>query len=78
MLILFMIEELTQTIFQKLLENINTPENIKQLQMKLLDPIISYTFRRFYPYFMIMIVIFIMTFILIITILIILLKKIMY
>ena len=72
-----MIEEFTNSLFQKMLENINTPKNVKQLQIKLLDPIISYTFKRFYPYFMIIIIIFILTFILIILILVILLKKIL-
>lgn len=73
-----MIEEFNNIIFGKIMEKIKNPENIKKIQVKLLDPIISYTFSRFLPYFMIMIIIFIITLILIIIILIILLKKIIF
>ena len=71
-----MIEEINKVIFGKIMENMNNPENIKQIQIKVLDPVISYTFKRFYPYFMFTIVIFIITLILIVIILIILIKKI--
>ena len=73
-----MIDDLTNSILEKILLNINTPENIKKIQNTLLDPLISYTYNRIYPYFMVIIIIFILTFILVITILIILLKKIIF
>ena len=73
-----MIEEFNNIIFEKVMEKLNNPENIKEIQVKLLDPIISYTFSRFSSYFMIMIIIFIITLILIIIILILLLKKIIF
>ena len=62
-----MIEDLTNKLLDKLLKNISTPENIQKIQLALLDPVISYTYNRIYPYF-----------ILVLVILVILLKKIIY
>ena len=73
-----MINELSNSVFEKIIKNINTPENIKKIQLTLLDPLISYTYNRIYPYFMLIILIFMLTFILVIIILVILLKKIIY
>jgi|SaaInlStandDraft_1057018.scaffolds.fasta_scaffold114954_2 hypothetical protein len=73
-----MIEDLTNKLLDKLLKNISTPENIQKIQLALLDPVISYTYNRIYPYFMLIIIIFILTFILVLVILVILLKKIIY
>lgn len=71
-----MIDELTNTLLEKILSNINTPDNIKKVQDTLLDPLISYTYNKIYPYFMLIIIIFLLTFILAILILVILIKKI--
>jgi len=73
-----MIEDLTNKLLDKLLKNISTPENIQKIQLALLDPVISYTYNRIYPYFMLIIIIFSLTFILVLVILVILLKKIIY
>ena len=73
-----MINELTNTVLEKILVNIKTPENIEKIQLALLDPVINYTYNRIYPYFMLIIIIFILTFILVIIILFILLRKIIY
>jgi hypothetical protein len=73
-----MINNLTNKLFDRIISNLNTSENINKLQMTILEPVISYTFNRVYPYFMLIIIIFILTFILVIIILIILLKKIIY
>ena len=70
-----MIEDLTNKLFDKLITNISTPENIKKIQLALLDPVISYTYNRIYPYVLIIIILFLLTFILALLILIILLKK---
>ena len=71
-----MMNELTNTLFDKIIKKLNTPQNIKKVQLSLIDPLIGYTYNRIYPYFMLIIIIFILTFILVISILIILLKKI--
>jgi hypothetical protein len=71
-----MIDELTNTLLEKILSNINTPDNINKIQGTLLDPLISYTYNKIYPYFMLIIIIFLLTFILAILILVILIKKI--
>lgn len=73
-----MIKDLTNSILEKIIKQLNTPENIKKIQFTLLDPLITYTYNRIYPYFLLIIIIFILTFILVIAILIILLKKIIY
>jgi len=71
-----MINELTNTVLEKVIKQINTPENIKKIQLVLLDPLIDYTYNKIYPYCMLIIIIFMLTFILAIIILIILIKKI--
>jgi hypothetical protein len=73
-----MINDLTNSLLDKILENINTPENKQKFQTILIDPLISYTYNRIYPYLMFIIIIFILTFVLVITILIILLRKIIF
>lgn len=73
-----MINDLTNSLLDKVLKNINTPENKKKIQTILIDPMIAYTYNRIYPYLMVIIIIFILTFILVITILIILLRKIIF
>ena len=73
-----MINELTNSILEKILINIKKIKNIEKIQLALLDPVINYTYNRIYPYFMLIIIIFILTFILVIIILFILLRKIIY
>ena len=51
-----MINELTNTVLEKILINIKTPENIEKIQLALLDPVINYTYNRIYPYFMLIII----------------------
>lgn len=70
------VNELTNSILEKVLQQINTPNNIKKIQLILLDPMMNYTYNKIYPYCMVIIIFFIITFILTIIILIILLKKI--
>ena len=71
------IKELTNKILDKVLEHAQTQENMKKIQITLLDPLITYTYRRMYPYFMMIIIIFLLTFILALLILIILIRKIL-
>jgi hypothetical protein len=71
-----MIKDITNSILEKIIEQVKTPENIKKIQLILLDPLIDYTYNKIYPYCMLIIIIFMLTFILAILILIILIKKI--
>ena len=38
-----MMNELTNTLFDKIIKKLNTPENIKKVQLSLIDPLIGYT-----------------------------------
>lgn len=70
------VKDLTNKIIDKILDHVQTPDNLKKIQLSLLDPLITYTYRRMYPYFMMIIIIFLLTFFLALLILIILIRKI--
>ena len=57
------------------IEQIKQPENMKKLQINLVDPMISYTYKRLYPYFLITTIIFLLTFVLALLIFMIILKQ---
>jgi len=57
------------------LEEIKQPQNMSKIQMNVVDPMISYTYKRLYPYFLIITALFLLTFILALLIFIILLKQ---
>jgi hypothetical protein len=69
------VKELTAKLLEKVLDEIKTPENMKKIREELLNPLITYTYKKIYPYLLLTIVIFLLTFILALLILIILLKK---
>ena len=69
------INKLINKIIDNGLEEIKQPENMKKLQMHLVDPMISYTYKRLYPYFLITTIIFLLTFILALLIFMIILKQ---
>ena len=68
-----------QNILNNLVENginkIKEKENMENIQKNIVDPLISYTYKRLYPYFIILIIIFILTFILALLIFMIQLKQ---
>ena len=72
-----MIKEITIKLLDKILEEIKREENITKIQNELLNPLITYTYQKIYPYLLLTIVIFLLTFILALMILIILIKKIL-
>ena len=57
------------------LDEIKQPENMKKIQKNLVDPMINYTYKRLYPYFLVTTIIFLLTFILALLIFMILLKQ---
>lgn len=57
------------------LDQIKQPENMKKIQKNLVDPMIHYTYKRLYPYFLVTTIIFLLTFILALFIFMILLKQ---
>ena len=72
-----MLKEITIKLLDKILEEIKREENITKIQNELLNPLITYTYKKIYPYLLLTIVIFLLTFILALMILIILIKKIL-
>ena len=72
-----LVKELTSKCLEKVIEEVKKEENMTKLQKEIMDPLIQYTYKRIYPYFLITIVIFLLTFILALLIFIILIKKIL-
>jgi hypothetical protein len=72
-----MIKEITLKLLDKVLEEIKKEDNITKIQNELLNPLITYTYKKIYPYLLLTIIIFLLTFILALMILIILIKKIL-
>jgi ABC-type uncharacterized transport system permease subunit len=71
------IKELTSKCLEKVIVELKKEENMSKIRKELMDPLIHYTYKRIYPYFLITIVIFLLTFILALLIFIILVKKIL-
>ena len=72
-----LVKELTSKCLEKVIEELKKEENMSKLKGEIVDPLIEYTYKRIYPYFLITIVIFLLTFILALLIFIILVKKIL-
>jgi hypothetical protein len=72
-----LVKELTSKFLEKAIGEIKKEDNMKKIQTEIMDPLIYYTYRRIYPYFLITIIIFLLTFILALLIFIILVKKIL-
>ena len=53
------VKELTNKILDNVLVEFKRPDNIKKIQIALLDPLINYTYNRMFPYFSMVIIIFI-------------------
>ena len=68
-------EKLINKCINNGLDELQQPENMTRIQKKLLDPMIYYTYKRLYPYFLVTTIIFLLTFILALLIFIILLKE---
>ncbi len=65
----------TSEIIDRLLDEVNKEENMTKIHNNLIEPLLSYTFKRLYPYMMISGIIFILTFLLAILILILIIKN---
>ena len=72
-----LVKEITTKLIDKTITEIKRKENMTKIQSEIMDPLIYYTYKRIYPYFLITIVIFLLTFILALLIFIILVKKIL-
>lgn len=72
-----LIKNLTSQLLERSINELKREENMTKIQNEILNPLIYYTYRKIYPYFLITIVIFLLTFILALLIFIILVKKIL-
>jgi hypothetical protein len=69
------IKKLTNKIIDKMICEVKTPENMKKLRENIADPLIAYTYKQLYPYFIITSVLFILTFILALLIFVLVLRQ---
>jgi hypothetical protein len=69
------IKKLTNKIIDKMICEVKTPENMKKLREHIADPLIAYTYKQLYPYFIITSVLFILTFILALLIFVLVLRQ---
>lgn len=72
-----LVKELTKKCLESSIEEIKKEENMNKIRTEVVDPLIHYTYKRIYPYFLITIIIFLLTFILALLIFIILVKDIL-
>ena len=71
------VKKLTNKIIEKIIIEFNEPENMDKMKKNIVDPLIQYTYRQLYPYFLVAIVLFLLTFILALLIFLILLRQIL-
>ena len=69
------VKDLISNLLEKGIEEIQEPKNMTKIQTKVLDPMILYTYKRLYPYFLITTIIFLLTFILALLIFMLILKQ---
>ena len=72
-----LVKKLTNKIIEKIITAMNEPENMDKMKKNVIDPLIKYTYRQLYPYFLVTIVLFLLTFILALLIFLILLRQIL-
>ena len=57
-------ERITSTIIDTFIKEIKKKENMEKMRTELINPIIHHTFKRLYPYIVVVSIIFVATFIL--------------
>jgi hypothetical protein len=72
-----LIKKLTNKIIEKIIVEMKEPENMDKIKKNVVDPLVKYTYRQLYPYFLVTTVLFLLTFILALLIFLILLRQIL-
>ena len=72
-----LVKKLTNKIIEKIIVEVNQPENMDIIKKHIIDHLIIYTYKQLYPYFLVTIVLFLLTFILALLIFLILLRQIL-
>lgn len=70
-----LIKELTNQLLEKFINELKRKENIRKIQINLVDPLIDYTFHRLYPYVLVVTIIFFLTFLLALSIFFLIIKN---
>ena len=71
------IKKLTNKVIDKMILEVKKPENMNKLKEHLVDPLIAYTYKQLYLYFIITSILFILTFILALLIFVLVLKQVL-
>ena len=48
-----LVKKLTNKIIEKIIIEFNEPENMDKMKKNIVDPLIQYTYRQLYPYFLV-------------------------
>ena len=70
------VSQFTKDIIDRLIIEIKKKENMGKIEQNLIEPLILYTFKRIYPYLLIISIIFVLTFLFALLILLLLVKQI--
>lgn len=70
-----LLNKLGLELSEYILKELNKKENIEKIKIKLINPLIDYTYHRLYPYILVTSIIFFLTFILALIILFIIIKS---
>ena len=68
------IEKIAHDILFKIIRVIKKEENMKQVHKELISPLVNYTYKKIYPYIILVFCLLILTFVIIIIILLLILK----
>ena len=68
------IDKIADNLFSKIIQIIKKNNNLKEIHVELVNPILNYTYKKIYPYIIILFSLLILIFILIIIILLLILK----
>ena len=72
-----LIKKLTNKIIEKIIVEMKEPENMDKIKKNVVDPLVKYTYKQLYPYFLVTTVLFLLTFIFALLIFLILLRQIL-
>ena len=70
-----LVKKLTNQLLDRFINEINQPNNIKKIQINVVDPLVEYMFSRLYPYILVTTIIFFLTFLLALSIFFLMIKN---
>ena len=73
-----MLPAVTKSLLEKVIVEVQKEENMTKVKGHIVNPLLQYCYSRFYPYFLIITIVFMLTFILALLIFIILLRQMLF